>query len=126
VAREPPWLRGGNAPGAQPDLRPYRPEDLDALAAIHEEATRGQRFRLLRDRAAWEHLLVKLSLGRRLRKDDEDLIWVVERGGGVAAYAVLKETRTALLWKEHGARLGAEEALADLFWRALAHAARWG
>jgi GNAT superfamily N-acetyltransferase len=119
---EPAWLRGGNIPGTQPGLRPYKPEDLDALVLIHEEATRGQRFRLLRDRAAWEHLLVKLSLGHRLRRDGEDLIWVVERGGEVAAYAVLKETRAALLWKEHGARLGAEEALADLFWSALAHA----
>jgi hypothetical protein len=51
---------------------------------------------------------------------------VVERDGAVAAYAVLKETRTALLWKEHGAGLGAEEALADLFWSALAHARAMG
>ena len=124
---EPAWLRGGNAPGEPPaGPRPYRPEDLDDLVVIHEEATRGQRFRLLRDRAAWEHLLIKMALGHRLRRDGEDLIWVMERAGGVAAYVVLKETRSALLWKEHGARLGAEEALADLFWSALAHARAMG
>jgi len=123
---EPAWLRGGNVPAALPGLRSSSPEDLDALVVIREESTRGQRFRLLRDRAAWEHLLLKMSLGHRLRRDGEDLLWVVERDGQVVAYAALKETRTALLWKEHGARLGAEDALADLFWSALAHARAMG
>jgi len=43
----------------------------------------------------------------------------------VAAYVVLKETRSALLWKEHGSGLGAEEALAELFLERAATPGPW-
>jgi predicted N-acetyltransferase YhbS len=121
-AGEPEWLRRGTAPAAIDGLRPLGSGDLDQLVAIHDEATRGQRLRIQRDRAAWEQTLLRLSLGHRLRQDGDDHLWVVERAGQVLAYVVLKEAPAALQWKEHGARLGSEEVLADLFWAALAHA----
>jgi len=124
---EPSWLAGGGEPGAHvAGLRPFLPEDLDALVAIHDEATRGQRFRLLRDRPAWEQALFKADLWRRLKGDGGDRISVVERHGAVAAYVALREVRGALQWREHGARPGCEEVLADLFWCALSHARRRG
>jgi GNAT superfamily N-acetyltransferase len=123
---EPAWLRGGNAPGCVDGLREFRAGDLDQLVAIHEEATRGLRFRLRRDRPAWEQTLFRMALGHRLRRDGADILWVIERGGAVLAYVVLKEVRAALQWKEHGARLGSEDLLIELFWAALAHARAMG
>ena len=42
------------------------------------------------------------------------------------AYAVLREVPGGLEWREHGARLGAEDRLVDLFWAAVARARRMG
>jgi len=124
--KEPSWVGDGDPLTAVEGLRPHRPEDIDALVEIHQEATRGQRFRLLRDRLRWEHLLHQADLETRLRRDGADHRWVVERGGVVRAYLILKAGKGTLLWKEHGARLGAEEILVDLFWGALALARRLG
>jgi hypothetical protein len=38
------------------------------------------------------------------------------------AYAILKESSAALLWREHAALPGADGTLVDLFWSALAWA----
>jgi len=123
---EPSWLAGGDPEARVAGLRPFLPGDLDALVAIHDDATRGQRFRLLRDRPAWEQALFKAELWHRLKRGGGDRIWVVERRGEVAAYVVLREVHGALQWREHGARFGGEEILADLFWCALIHARRLG
>jgi len=123
---EPSWLAGGDPEAHVAGLRPFMPDDLDALVAIHDDATRGQRFRQLRDRPAWEQALFKAELRHRLKRGGGDRIWVVERHGAVAAYVVLREAHGALQWREHGARFGSEEILADLFWCALFHARRMG
>jgi GNAT superfamily N-acetyltransferase len=125
--REPPWIGAGGDPLREiAGLRPGRPEDLESLVAVRDEATRGQRFRLLRGRRRWEHLLFQADLETRHRRDGADHRWVVERNGAVLAYAILKEGKGRLLWKEHGARLGSEGVLIDLFWAALALARRLG
>lgn len=122
-AGEPEWLRGERDPEtAIEGLRPATPDDHDALVAIHDEATRGQRFRLRRDRPAWDQVLLRAALRRRYLHGQEDQVMVIERAGKVAAYAVLREVQGALEWREHGARLGAEERLVDLFWTAIARA----
>ena len=118
----PAWVDGPDPESVVPGLRPHTDSDLDDLAAIHEESTRGQRFRLLRDRSAWEHLVTRLALGERLGAKRLDRIDVVERGGRVVAYAAWRQDKGGLEWREHGARLGDEEALVDLFWLALARA----
>jgi len=123
---EPAWLAGGDPEAHVAGLRPFLPDDLDALVAIHDDATRGQRFRLLRDRPAWEQSLFKADLLHRLKRGGGDRIWVVERRGTIAAYVVLREVPGALQWREHGARFGSEEILVDLFWCALLHARRLG
>lgn len=123
---EPAWLAAGDPEAHVVGLRPFQPEDLDALVTIHDDATRGQRFRLLRDRPAWEQALFRAELWRRLKRGGGDRIWVVERRGAVAAYVVLREVHGALQWREHGARFGSEEILVDLFWCALLHARRLG
>jgi predicted GNAT family N-acyltransferase len=132
-AGEPAWLREERAPEAAiPGLRPFDEGDLEALVAIHEEAGLGQRFRLRRDRAAWDQALLRAALRRRLLHGQDDQIVVIEgeaRGAGtsrVLAYAVLREVPGRLEWREHGARLGAEERLVDLFWAAIARARRIG
>ena len=124
--KEPSWVGRDDPFAAVEGLRLFRSEDVDALAGLHEEATRGQRFRLQRDRPRWEHLLLQADMESRLRRDGADHRWVVERGGVARAYLILKEGRGRLLWKEHGARPGDEEALVDLFWSALALARRLG
>jgi predicted N-acetyltransferase YhbS len=123
---EPPWIATGDPEAHVAGLRPSLPGDLDALVAIHDDATRGQRFRLLRDRPAWEQALFKADLWHRLKRGGGDRVQVVERRGAVAAYVVLREAHGALQWREHGARFGSEEILADLFWCALIHARRLG
>ncbi|HUD71343.1 MAG TPA: GNAT family N-acetyltransferase [Dongiaceae bacterium] len=132
-AGEPAWLRADRDPGASvPGLRPFEPADLDALVAIHEEAGRGQRFRLRRDPPAWEQTFLRSTLRRRFLRGQDDQVLVIEaerRDGAaskVLAYAVLREVPGGLEWREHGARLGAEERLVDLFWTAIAQARRRG
>jgi predicted N-acetyltransferase YhbS len=125
-AGEPAWLAEGDPAAHVDGLRPFRPDDLEALVAIREEATRGQRFRLRRDRPAWEQALFKAGLRERLAGTGGDRIWVVERGGTIDAYVALRDGHGAVQWREHGGRLGAEEALADLFWFSLGHARRLG
>lgn len=124
--KEPAWVDRGDPFAAVAGLRPCRSEDLEALHVIRREATSGRRFRLLRDRPRWEHLLRQADLETRLRRDGADHRWVLETGAGVQAYLILKEGKGRLLWKEHGARAGAGHALADLFWGALALARRLG
>lgn len=124
--KEPSWVGHDDPFAAVEGLRHFRREDLDRLAGLHEEATRGQLFRLLRDRPRWEHLLLQADMESRLRRDGSDHRWVVERGGVMRAYLILKEARGRLLWKEHGARPGEEAALVDLFWSALSLARRLG
>lgn len=124
--KEPSWVGGDDPFAAVDGLRHFRREDLDAIAGLHVEATRGQRFRLLRDRPRWEHLLFQADMESRLRRDGADHRWVVERGGLVRAYLILKEAWGRLLWKEHGAGPGEEAALIDLFWSALSLARRLG
>ena len=124
--KEPKWVEAGEPEEAVPGLRPARPADLDALAAIHDASTAGQRFRILRDRPIWDRLLRapkargSASGGRAARVD------VIEKGSRAVAYAVLEETPAALLWKEHGAEAGKDDLLVDLFWVALARARRAG
>lgn len=130
---EPAWLREERTPEtAIAGLRPFDPGDLDALVAIHEEAGRGQRFRLHRDGPAWEQAILRAALLKRFLGGLDDRILVIEapaREGGAAkvlAYVVLREASGGLEWREHGARLGAEERLVDLFWTAIARARRLG
>ena len=132
-AGEPAWLREEREPAeAVPGLRPLEARDLEALVAIHDEASRGQRFRLRRDRPAWEQALLRAGLRRRLLGGQDDEVLVIEgdpRGAGaskVLAYVVLREVPGGLEWREHGARFGAEERLIDLFWTAIARARRAG
>ena len=124
--KEPAWVGSGDPFAAVAGLRPYRPEDLDAVWAIHEEATSGQRFRVRRERPRWEHVLRQADLETRLRRDGADHRWVLESAGGIQAYLILKEGKGRILWKEHGALPGAEDALVDLFWAALALARSLG
>jgi GNAT superfamily N-acetyltransferase len=126
-AGEPAWLREGRDPAASlAGFRPFEPADLDALVAIREEAGRGQRFRLRRDRPAWEQALLRSELRRRFLGGHDDQVIVIEAAGRVIAYAVLREVPGGLEWREHGARFGAEDRLVDLFWAAIARARRMG
>jgi GNAT superfamily N-acetyltransferase len=132
-AGEPAWLREERDPEASVrGLRPFESADLEALVAIHEEAGRGQRFRLRRDLPAWEQACLRSTLLRRFLPGRDDQVLVIEaqpRDGAAAkvlAYAVLREAPGGLEWREHGARLGAEERLVDLFWTAIARARRNG
>ncbi len=124
--KEPKWVEAGESEEAVPALRPARRTDLDALAAIHDASTAGQRFRILRARPLWERILRApkargpASGGRAARVD------VIQRGSTAVAYAVLEETPAALLWREHGAAPGESDRLVDLFWVALARARRAG
>lgn len=110
---EPAWVRGPDLVRSLPGLRPFRDEDLEALIEIHDGEDAGRRFRIERDRSAWEQILLKMGPG---------LFWVVEEKGRVAAYALLEENPGTLRWREHGARPEASDRLADLFWCALARA----
>jgi len=124
--KEPAWLREGQDPFvAVPGLRDGRPEDIDAIGAIHAEEIFAQRLRIDRDRGAWEQIL----LARRLSHWNggaQDPFWVIERGGRVEAYLLLRVERPTLRWCEHGARCGAATLPADLFWSALGWARREG
>jgi len=124
--KEPQWVGAGDPFMAVPGLRPGRPDDLEALVAIHQTAISGQRFRMERDRAAWDYALLKSALAHRVRGDGEEQLLVIEEGGPVAAYAFLKQMPEALRWKEHGTRPGSEARSIDLFWCALALARRSG
>jgi len=111
--KEPEWLRSGDDPlRCVPGLRPWRPDDLDEVAAIHAEAVAGQRLRIDRDRETW----------RRIEPAEDAPFRVIERGGRVDAYVLLGAGQPTLRWREHGARRGAEDLLADLFWSVLAWA----
>jgi GNAT superfamily N-acetyltransferase len=96
-------------------LRPFAAEDLDALIRIREERTRGRRFRLRRDRLAWEQVLLKIELAKTFHPERPHRIRVVDREGAVVAYAVWRREPAAVRWLEHGAEGGAEEALGELF-----------
>jgi GNAT superfamily N-acetyltransferase len=122
--KEPAWVAHGDPLREVRGLRRWGAADLDALVRIHDAATEGGRLAVLRDRSAWEQVLLKLELASRLPAGGEDLLWVIDRGEGVEAYAVLKETGDTLRWREHGARRGSEDVLVDLFWGALARARR--
>src|SRR5260221_2303827 len=124
--KEPQWVGTGDPLIAVPGLRPGRPDDLEALVAIHQAAISGQRFRMERDRADWDYALLKSALAHKLRGDGEEQLLVIEEGGPIAAYALLKQMPEALRWKEHGARPGSEAPSLDLFWCALALARRSG
>jgi predicted N-acetyltransferase YhbS len=112
--------------GAVDGLRPYAPADLDALVGLRDEATRGRRFRLRRDRLAWEQTLLKIDLGKTFQPERPHRIAVVERQGVAIAYAVWRRERAAIRWLEHGGGEGADEALTGLFFTALAEARRLG
>jgi GNAT superfamily N-acetyltransferase len=122
--KEPGWVADGDPFSQVEGLRPYVEVDRDAVIALREAAAAGQRFHLRRDRPAWDQALFKATLGQGLRSDGPLRIWVVERGGTVRAYVILKEARAGLSWREHGAAAGDESCLIDLFWSSLAHARR--
>ncbi len=120
---EPAWLAEQRDPlDTIPGLRPFRPDDLDALVDMHAAATPDAALAIVRDRQAWDQALLKLRLAHRLRGDGDEPIWVIEGSDGPDAYAVMQITAGALRWREHGVRPGAEARLHDLFWRALSRA----
>lgn len=123
---EPAWLQGTDPPRAIPGLRPFREDDLDALIGIHDGEDAGRRFRIERDRSAWEQILLKMQLGRCPGGSHDDQFWIVEEAGRPAAYAILEESPGTLRWREHGARPEASARLVDLFWCGLAWARRRG
>ena len=117
--KEPAWLRAGEeALGRVPGLRPGRPEDIDAIASIHAEEIAGQRLRIDRDRGLWDQIFLARETLRRM-SGAADPFWVIERGGRVVAYVLLRAGPPTLRWREHGARREARAPLADLFWSAL-------
>ena len=124
--KEPAWVAGGDPFLEVPGLRNSTHGDVDALVAIREGMTRGQRFRLRRDRAAWDHIMEKRDRARSLRGQEPATTWVVERGGSIQAYVCFEETRKSLRWEEHGSRPEAGEVLVDLFWAVLGRARRLG
>jgi hypothetical protein len=93
---------------------------------LHAQSGVGAPFRLTRDRAAWEQILLKIDAGRRLRREGETAVWMIEDGEGPAAYAVLRDSPGVVRWLEHGARPGGERRVDDLFWAAIARARRRG
>ena len=99
-----------------------RPDDLEALVAMHDRPEGGERFRLRRDRAGWEQALVKIEAGHRMWPDQRHRIHGIEAGGKPVAYAVVRDAPQGVQWREHGALPGHEERLADLFWIAVAEA----
>ena len=111
--KEPEWLRAGEDPlRFVPGLRPWRPDDLEEVAAIHAETIARQRLRIDRSAETWERIL---------RAQDAPF-FVIESSGRVDAYVLLGAGRPTVRWREHGARRGAEDLLADLFWSVLAWA----
>jgi predicted N-acetyltransferase YhbS len=120
---EPAWVRRAESVEG---LRPFAPRDLDALVAIRDGATRGRRFRLRRDRLAWEQVLLKVELGKTFQPERPHRIRVIERQGAVVAYAVWRRERAAIRWLEHGSERGADEPLTELFFAALLEARHEG
>jgi len=119
---EPPWVSEPEPHSKVEGLRPMRPDDLDALGAMHDRKAPGERFRLRRDRAGWEQALLKIEAGHRMWPDQRHRIHVIDRGSGPVAYAVVRDAPHGVQWREHGAIPGHEERLGDLFWIALAEA----
>ena len=111
--------------GRVPGLRPGRPDDIDALAAIHADEIAGQRLRIDRSHELWDRIFLARDLRRR-RSGAVDPFWVIEMGARVEAYVLLRPERPTLRWCEHGARRGSEGLLADLFWCALGWARAHG
>jgi predicted N-acetyltransferase YhbS len=120
--KEPAWV-SEPAPHARVEgLRPMRPDDLDALVAMHDRPAPEERFRLRRESAGWEQTLVKIEAGHRMWPEKRHRIHVIEARGEPVAYAVVRDAPQGVQWREHGALPGHEERLADLFWIALAEA----
>lgn len=119
---EPAWVSEPDPHHRVEGLRPMRPEDVEALAALHDRPAGSELFRLRRDRGGWEQALAKIEAGHRMWPEQRHRIWVVDRGAGPLAYAVLRDGPGRLQWREHGALPGHEERLADLFWVAIAEA----
>lgn len=119
---EPAWVSDPEPHRQVEGLREMRPDDLEALAAMHDQPMHGERFRLRRDRDGWDQAFVKIEAGHRMWPDQRHRIRVIDRGAGPLAYAVVRDAPQALQWREHGALPGHEERLADLFWIALAEA----
>ena len=120
----PPWVSEGETDPRRrvEGLRPMDSADLPALVAMHDRPSETVRFRLRRDAGGWEQALLKIEAGHRMWPDQRHRIWVVERRGTPAAYAVLRDAPQALQWREHGSLPGEEERLAELFWVALSEA----
>lgn len=121
--KEPAWVEAGDPLASLQGLRPARYGDRAALAEIRLITTAPQRLKVLRDRPRWDRVL---GASRRSKASGPAGVFVLEREGRVAAYAVLEETPAALVWMEHGAMPGAGELLIDLFWAALSAARLWG
>src|SRR6266571_3685080 len=103
--KEPEWLRAGEDPlRFVPGLRPWRPDDLEEVAAIHAETIARQRLRIDRGAETWERILPA----------QDAPFFVIERSGRVDAYVLLGAGRPTVRWREHGARRGAEELLPGL------------
>jgi len=124
--KEPKWVEAGEPEEAVPGLRPARPADLDALAAIHDASIAPQRFRVLRDRPLWGRILRAPNAPRSASGRQSSRVLVIVKGSTAVAYAVLEETPAALVFKEHGAEAGNSDCLVDLFWVVLARARRAG
>jgi len=121
---EPAWVEAADPFQAVPGLRPALVGDLAAIAAIHEAMIRDQRLRIARDRADWEAILAIGESDPSRRDPHDTLVWVIESGGVVAAYLVLRESPGSLRWREHGTMPGAADLAATLFWSALAWSRR--
>jgi hypothetical protein len=122
--KEPAWVAGDDPFTAVEGLRPFGPQDREALEAIHETSARG-RFRLRRDAPGWDRALAGLVPGG-VEGGGGRHAWVIDAGSGVEAYLVLDPSPEGLRWSEHGARPGAERRLIDLFWAALSLGRRIG
>ena len=118
----PGWISGSDPHRRVEGLRPMAAADLESLCAMHDRPAGSERFRLRRDRPGWDQALLKIEAGHRMWPAQRHRIWVVDRGSGPLAYAVVRDAPRAVQWREHGALPGHEERLADLFWIALAEA----
>jgi len=116
------WVSGPEPHRRVEGLRPMRAEDIDALCAMHDRRSGAERFRLRRERDGWDQALLKIEAGHLMWPAQRHRIWVVDRGAGPLAYAVLRDAPQGVQWREHGALAGQEERLAELFFVALAEA----
>jgi predicted N-acetyltransferase YhbS len=119
---EPAWVSEPGPHRRIEGLRPFHPDDLGALVAMHDRPAAEERFRLRRETSGWEQAFVKIEAGHRMWPDQPHRIHVIESGAGPVAYAVVRDAPQGVQWREHGAVPGHEERLADLFWIALAEA----